>query len=91
MKTTIAWHVSSAFARNMIDGQSKHNGVFPMMQRCLLVEINEQRNRIGVGEISNEQLARCLTKLKAEGKIERLLWSTPSARNVWVWTADDFL
>jgi len=57
----------------------------PLKQSHLLIDVNEYRSWEGykLDEISMEQLARVLSKMKSEGKINRINWATPSSKNIW--------
>jgi len=65
---------------------SKVQGQYiPWQQSAILNEINDFSANYKTHEtISNEQLARVLSKMKREGKIKRLVWFTPSSRNIWI-------
>lgn len=74
--TTYSIEYCVVWAFNRTNCTTEPNRIIPLQQGHLLLDINEWREVFGQPEISMEQLARCLTRMKSEGKIRRISWST---------------
>jgi len=85
------WFISHVFFISKIF----HTGEFiPWQQDALCWRINLARKTFGEIEgkefrpWDNLELGRHLSRLKSQGKVERLYWRTPSQGNIWIWKSD---